>query len=449
MSKKNSIANDEAFDDNQYQFDDPDTATLDEQGRSELSSQKKVTARGQKLATALLLGLGLIVVAWICYKILAGGHKVETPVEKKSEGASQFATPATKNFGTEFNANAMPAGMEPIEATIDPANPNGIPGEVQPIGLVDPSASGGSIGNGAVQPPVYYQPPPAPPVQTSSAVAMQPQERPKSAAELKLERQLASGFASGNGSGTSAGAPTSAGLRPSTASDAAAGDGDALGNKLQATAVSGVSAQRMMHRDYMISAGSMIDCGLETKFNSTVVGMLTCNVTRDIYSSSGRVVLIDRGSRIIGQYQGGLQQGQARVFVLWTRVETPRGIIMNIDSPAASALGESGMTGRVNNHFWKRFGGAMLVSVIDGLGKALGNAAANSLNDKIDKALDNENATNNFNTMGQSSSDVASTIIENTINIPPTMIKHQGDRVNVYVARDLDFSNVYRLEQKY
>ena len=447
MSKKDTFEQD-AFDDHQYDFEDTDTATLENDGRSELSSQKKVTARGQKLATALLLGLGLIVVVWICYRILAGGHKVETPVEKKSEGASQFATPATKDFGTEFNANAMPLGMEPVEASINPVNPNG----AEPIGLVDPGMNAGSAGGGAVQPPVYYQPPPPPPVQASAvqpSVSMPPQERPKSAAELKLERQLASGFASGNGSGTSSAAPTSAGLRPSTPSDAAAGEGDALGNKLQATAISGVSAQRMMHRDYMISAGSMIDCGLETKFNSTVVGMLTCNVTRDIYSSSGRVVLIDRGSRIIGQYQGGLQQGQARVFVLWTRVETPRGIIMNIDSPAASALGESGMTGRVNNHFWQRFGGAMLVSVIDGMGKALGNAAANSLNDKIDKALDNKNATNNFNTMGQSSSDVASTIIENTINIPPTLIKHQGDRVNVYVARDLDFSNVYKLEQKY
>ena len=184
----------------------------------------------------------------------------------------------------------------------------------------------------------------------------------------------------------------------------------------------------------------MIDCALETKFNSTTVGMLTCNVTRNIYSASGRVILIDRGSKIIGQYKGGLQQGQARVFVLWTRVETPKGVIMNIDSPAAGGLGDMGMDGRVNNHFWKRFGGAMLVSVIDGLGKALGNVAANKLNE----ALDGDNYYQSG--MSSDSSAVAEKIIENTINIPPTLIKHQGDRVNVYVSRDLDFSGVYRLQ---
>lgn len=122
---------------------------------------------------------------------------------------------------------------------------------------------------------------------------------------------------------------------------------------------------------------------------------------------------------------------------------------INIDSPASSELGESGLTGRVNNHFFKRFGGAMLVSLVTGISDGVGKSVGASIGREIDKGLGNGNGTTVIDLGGSSSNgagDVASKIIEQTSNIPPSIVKHQGDKVTIYVARDVDFSSVYRLK---
>jgi type IV secretion system protein VirB10 len=43
---------------------------------------------------------------------------------------------------------------------------------------------------------------------------------------------------------------------------------------------------------------------------------------------------------------------------------------------------------------------------------------------------------------------MAAKALENSINIPPTLYKNQGERVAIFVARDLDFRGVYGLERQ-
>jgi type IV secretion system protein VirB10 len=163
--------------------------------------------------------------------------------------------------------------------------------------------------------------------------------------------------------------------------------------------------------------------------DSTLPGFVTCVIPQDVMGKTG-LTLLDRGTRVVGQFRGGVQQGFERRFVLWTRAETPQGVVINLDSPASDPLGRAGMDGEVDRHFWQRFGGALLLSTVDGAIQA-GVAAAS------------KQGTTTINT-GSTESVIASSL-NGSINVPPTVRKNQGELVSIFVARDLDFSTVYRV----
>ncbi|GAA5096067.1 type IV secretion system protein VirB10 [Bartonella acomydis] len=214
----------------------------------------------------------------------------------------------------------------------------------------------------------------------------------------------------------------------------------ALFDNLQPVRLGQSQAMQLRNRDLLITQGTQIDCTLETKIVTTQPGMTTCHLTRDVYSTSGRVVLLDRGSKVVGFYQSGIQQGQTRVFVQWSRIETPSGVIVNLDSPGTGPLGESGIGGWIDTHFWQRFGGAVMVSIIGDLGEWV--------KDKIwRKKHKNKEETQSqaVPQIAQNAESMVNDILQNSINIPPTLYKNQGERVNIFVARDLDFSDVYSL----
>ncbi|WP_375664944.1 type IV secretion system protein VirB10 [Bartonella sp. TT121SHDZB] len=248
--------------------------------------------------------------------------------------------------------------------------------------------------------------------------------------ELARKRMLSSGLNSGGSEGSTE--------TKRTSND----DGNgALFDHLQPVRLGQSQAMQLRNRDLLITQGTQIDCTLETKIITSQPGMTTCHLTRDIYSTSGRVVLLDRGSKVVGFYQSGIQQGQTRVFVQWLRIETPSGVVVNLDSPGTGPLGEAGIGGWIDRHFWERFGGAIMVSIIGDLGEWVkGKINKNSKENK-------ENAQpQGVQSQGvQNAESIVTDVIQNSINIAPTLYKNQGERVNIFVARDLDFSDVYSL----
>ena len=110
----------------------------------------------------------------------------------------------------------------------------------------------------------------------------------------------------------------------------------------------------------------MIPAVLETALDSDLPGYTRAVVSRDVRGFDGSTVLIPRGSRLIGQYKSGVALGQSRVFVIWTRVIRPDGVSVQIGSPATDPLGRAGLDGKVDNHFFTRFGGSILLSVMNG-----------------------------------------------------------------------------------
>lgn len=292
----------------------------------------------------------------------------------------------------------------------------------------------------------FAEPPPPPPVATSEeappapavASASQPgvqQDGPTEEELLMARRQRAPIIAYGGGGGNQ-GSAAAAG----TSTGEGMGDGSSsLGEALTATRAPMARAQTLPDRNYLIASGSFLDCALITALSSQVPGFTSCRLTRNIYSDNGRVLLLERGSILEGQYQTGqLRQGMSRIFVLWTRARTPNGVVVQLDSPGTDQLGRSGLDGWVDTHFWQRFGGAMMLSLVD---------------DVADYAIARERSRGRggemqFTSTGDAARDAASIALEHTINIPPTLNKNQGDHINVYVARDLDFRGVYELRSQ-
>ncbi len=170
-----------------------------------------------------------------------------------------------------------------------------------------------------------------------------------------------------------------------------------------------------------VTQGTLIPAVLETAIDTDVPGYVRAVVSADVRSFDGSHVLVPRSSRLIGQYKSGMQAGQKRAYVIWTRLIRPDGVSVNIASPAIGFAGETGLAGKVDSHFFERFGSAMLLSVVGGLA-ALSNSA--------DVVIAGG---------GQSA---AAAAIGQTGQIGPTVRVRQGEPVRVFTARDLDFSRV-------
>ncbi len=181
------------------------------------------------------------------------------------------------------------------------------------------------------------------------------------------------------------------------------------------------------HKGSVVAQGAMIAAVLETALDSDLPGFARAVVSRDVRSFDGQAVLIPRGSRVIGEYRPATAQGQTRAFVIWTRVLRPDGVSIQIGSPATDPLGRAGLSGAVDTHFFERFGGAILLSVV--------NAGAT--------ALAGSPSTEVVVGSSQQATGLAATASAFAPqNIPPTIKVPQGAPIRIFVARDLEFTNV-------
>jgi type IV secretion system protein VirB10 len=232
-----------------------------------------------------------------------------------------------------------------------------------------------------------------------------------------------------------AGTNPAASAPPAAALQNAAQSAAALGGQLNVGSTPRVAATHLGDRSLTLPKGTTFTCALKTKIVSEQSGYVSCQVLRHVYSDDGRVLLVDRGSHLDGEYSARIRNGQARIFVVWSRLRTPAGVTVDIGSPATGPLGEAGVDGYVDNHWGQRIGAALLLSLIeDGMKIAAAEAASSDRGTSI--VLSDQADT---------TSSLAEKVLDSTINIPPTISKLQGEVVGIYVARDVDFSPVYEL----
>jgi len=213
--------------------------------------------------------------------------------------------------------------------------------------------------------------------------------------------------------------------------------GSLFGGQLPASSTPRVAATMLGNRSLTLPKGTAFTCALKTKVISATSGLVGCQVQRNVFSDDGRVLLIERGSHLDGEYRiASVRPGTVRIPVLWTRVRTPLGVTVDIESPGTGALGESGIDGYVDNRWFERLGAAMLLSLIDDSVKMI---IQSQTNDTTASTVVLPSTTAN-------TSKLAEKVLDSTINIPPLIYQNQGGIVGIYVARDVDFSSVYELK---
>jgi type IV secretion system protein VirB10 len=226
------------------------------------------------------------------------------------------------------------------------------------------------------------------------------------------------------------GAPTSGGTLPEA--PRATEDNGGLERRLTPSRFDVAKAGQLGDRRFIVAQGTSIPCILGTAMQSDQPGFVSCVIPRDVLSDNGQVVLMEKGTQVVGEYRGGLNQGQTRLHVLWGRAKTPTGVVVTLGSAATDGLGRAGVGGAIDNHWWERFGSALLLSVVAD-GSAAGTATL-----KNRAGIDAQQT-------GHSGSQAAGIAVEQSASIKPTLHKNQGEMVSIFVARDLDFSGVYQL----
>lgn len=197
------------------------------------------------------------------------------------------------------------------------------------------------------------------------------------------------------------------------------------------------SASFIRSPDALLVRGTYLRCVLETRIITDIAGYTSCLVTEPVYSINGRNLLLPKGSKIYGAYGGG-PTGK-RVEVIWDRITTPNGIDVAMSSPGVDQLGGAGHPGQYSAHWGSRIASALMISLI---ADAFKYAAAEHGPESTTVA------SNGFAVRSPYESATARTM-ERLANEalsegrrPPTVTINQGTIVNVYVAKDVDFTSV-------
>jgi type IV secretion system protein VirB10 len=190
---------------------------------------------------------------------------------------------------------------------------------------------------------------------------------------------------------------------------------------------------------YELRAGFVIPATLLSGVNSELPGQLIAQVSHDVYdTATGKHRLIPQGTRLVGSYDSKVVYGQSRVLIAWQRLVFPDGKAMDIGSmPGADSAGYSGFHDKINNHYLRIFGSALLMS---GVVAGVNSSQTNPKNDPFGTSTNTLLSQAVAQQLGQ----VAVEFIRKNINIAPTLEIRPGYRFNVMVVKDLTFDKPYQ-----
>lgn len=295
------------------------------------------------------------------------------------------------------------------------------------VQTVAPRSSGSSLGGGAPQSRDDLR-------QQIAAVRQQIDDARRDDPTAAYQARLAQirGMGVGESGGMGGGAPQllqTSGGNPNSIAQFQSGEGDRWRLDSQPEAP---------RSPYELRAGFVVPATLISGINSDLPGQIMAQVSQNVFdTATGRHLLIPQGSRLVGSYSSDVAYGQSRVLVAWQRIVFPDGKAMDIGAmPGSDGAGYAGFKDRVNNHYFRLFASAFLMS---------GVTAGITLSQDNDSNGDRQRASDALSeALGQQLGQVTAQLIAKNMNIAPTIEIRPGYRFNVIVTKDMTFSKPYQ-----
>lgn len=182
---------------------------------------------------------------------------------------------------------------------------------------------------------------------------------------------------------------------------------------------------------YEVKAGAIIPAILVTGLNSDLPGNVIAMVKENVYDTvSGEYLLIPQGTRVLGKYDSMVSYGQKRVQVVWVRMIRPDGSsIMLENMPGVDLAGMSGYKDKVDNHFDRLVGGALLSSILSVGATVSQGTYTNDQNMTTQQRL--------AASVGQDINNAGQQITRKNLDIQPTLKIRAGMTVNILVNKDM------------
>ena len=192
-----------------------------------------------------------------------------------------------------------------------------------------------------------------------------------------------------------------------------------------------VNLDSAVGQPYVVYEGTTLDTVLMNRLDGDAVGPVKVLVSNPLYSHDHQHVLIPDGTIVLGEAKkigaAGFGQ-QRRLAVVFHRMIMPDGYSVDLDQfHGLDQIGEEGLKDKVNNHYLQIFGTSIALGVIAGAAEITQGGGA----------FTGSGSQEFTNGAAGSVSESATTVLDQFLQIPPTITIREGHRVKVYFTQDM------------
>jgi type IV secretory pathway VirB10-like protein len=178
---------------------------------------------------------------------------------------------------------------------------------------------------------------------------------------------------------------------------------------------------------YWLPEGTVINAVLDSQLEGEMTGPIDAHVSMDVYVRNSRILIIPKGSKLQGESQKVAAVNQTRLAVAFHSVQVylPGAIqpyVISLDDvPTEDRMGGVGVTGKVNNHFFKILGGSLAAGLVQGLSEGAGYGHSNGV----------------IIGLGQGGQSGTGQLLNRYTNLLPTITIPAGQRMIIELTGDL------------